>query len=192
MARVKTFINGGLVLPGDLNGIQDDYEGLFSGWKRAAIRWAPTVGGAAAATYALNDGGENAATPVPESGFTHPGAYRSLIFVNPSWFPAGSRTVKARLVCALSVGSTAPGANFTFALQAPATYASGSPTYIATLSAAVSGSSVLFTAPGANTQPMQASAEFNMTANRYAITVAVSGAAATPVIAFAELQYRQV
>ncbi len=33
MARVKTFINAGRLLPADLNSIQDDYETGFAVWR---------------------------------------------------------------------------------------------------------------------------------------------------------------
>jgi hypothetical protein len=38
MARVKTFTNGGSLLPSDLNAIEDDYEFAFSTYKDIADR----------------------------------------------------------------------------------------------------------------------------------------------------------
>ena len=66
MARFKTFSNGGSVLPGDLNSIEDDHDIAFSSYKALGVgveRVSVIGSSAAAATYPLGvqDGAVTAA-----------------------------------------------------------------------------------------------------------------------------------
>lgn len=113
MGRVKTFINGGSLLPTDLNDIQDDYETAFSTWKQLAwFSGTPESQGTNSAwggpyqTAADLWGG---ATVRALAGF----------YLDPAYFAAGARGAKLRLVfTGWQSSATAPALAYTLALAA--------------------------------------------------------------------------
>jgi hypothetical protein len=194
MARVKTFVNGGSLLPGDLNSIQDDYETAFSTYKSGTIeRFASSAAAPVAGTYVLHGGtgaGQLAVVPVTLAN------YRPF-YIDPADFTAGSRTNKLRLRAQLFTNAVAPATNWTVGLYPVATYggASGAEPTIATLGAVVAGSTIAFNAPGVTSQSQGNSGDFTApAAGYYVFAVVNSGAAAAGAVVGVRsvLQVRQV
>lgn len=177
MARVKTFTNGGSLLPSDLNSVQDDYELAFSSYRTINDSRFVFAGGKPAGTYFANNGSDD---------FSSPFAF------DPADHAAAPRTVKLRLRCSLLSSGTALAADITFALF-PVTSLSASPAL--TIGSAVSGSSVVFSAPSANSSLRSVGSDFTApAAGTYvigAVQSATSGGAAYSV-GRAFLQLHQV
>lgn len=157
MSRVKTFTNGGSLLPGDLNSIEDDYEFAFSTYRSASPgAWALGLFvGTAAGTYII--GPET--TPVAGAGRT------DLVnpqYLDPADYTAGGRTTKYRLRAWVQTNAVAPGCSFTVGLYPVATWGgvSGGTPNVATLGAVTAGSTVLFTTPALSSQIVSTSGDF--------------------------------
>lgn len=200
MARVKTFVNGGTVLPSDLNAAEDDYEvafGTYKSLREVSIRLdAPTSG-----TYVFVPGYTGAgATPASAQGalavhWLDPARYWSIATtstVNP-------RTVYYNLGISVVTNNTAVGTvTFTSGLYAvTGTTGAGAAQAGVTLNASpVTGSTVVVTNPAASSPINGAwSGDFAApAAGQYAIAVVVSSnAAANSSIALvAALTMRQV
>jgi hypothetical protein len=92
MARVKTFTNGGSLLPGDLNSIEDDYEFAFSTYKDIAdFGWihldAPATG-----VYLWGKNGNPIGSTLPQ-----PAYQLALFYFDPAYYLANARTTKLRV-----------------------------------------------------------------------------------------------
>lgn len=131
MARVKTFVNGGTVLPGDLNSIEDDYECAFGTYKH--IAWGNTqIGGS-------NPAGVFLATPSILTG--------TLLILDPAlfWSDAATsgtnpRTVYYKLGMVILTSNTPAGAvTFTAGLYSVTGTSGSTPTVAAS---PVTGSTV--------------------------------------------------
>lgn len=196
MARIKTFTNGGSLLPGDLNSIQDDYEAAFSSYK--IYRRVDGVSGGASSTFAAgtymfvgSSGGvvlsAGAASALASSAF----------YLDPADVAAAPRTAKLRLGAGVIVNGTAPATTMTFGLYPVATFGGASPNMptVATLGTVVAGSTVGFASPAASSSGQVNSGDFTYpSAGYYVIGIVNSGTStANSVMAFsATLQYRQV
>lgn len=194
MSRVKTFTNGGSLLAADLNSIQDDYESAFASYKSGTIERAGSGTPALAlGTYVIPSGNgvqQLAVLPVSVAG------YRPF-YLDPADFSAAPRLNKLRLRAQLFTNAVAPGTVWTVGLQPVLTFggASGAEPTVASITSTVTGSSVVFTLPGANTATQQNSGDFTApAAGFYVLTVVNSaGSAANSVVAVrAALQVRQV
>lgn len=177
MARVKTFVNGGPLLPGDLNAIQDDYETAFSALKhliaKAIILQAPAASGAN--PYLLVDG--NSSSGVTPSGGT---AGLAVFYLDPTAYAAGSRTTYYRIAASCVTNATAPAASFTVGMY-PVTASGGanSSTVSLTLGTVVTGSTASFSTPPASSSSNQASTNFTApAAGYYALGTTTSGSSA--------------
>lgn len=192
MARVKTFTNGGSLLPGDLNSIEDDYEYAFSTYKTIAVRggWAAS---AASGTLVLNqDSSVAAAAAVPVD------ATKALpIYIDPADYTANARTNKFRVRFQIVANAVAPTVNFTAGLYPVSTWggASGNQPTVATIGTVVSGSTAAQNTPSASTAYQVNSGDFTApAAGWHVLAVALSGSAAANSLEYlvAILQHRQV
>jgi hypothetical protein len=191
VARVKTFTNGGSLLPGDLNSMEDDYEFAFSTYKDLLERGGASAAAPAAATLVLPDSGGTtlAAVPVNLDDFA--------FYFDPADRTANTRVNKLRVRAQVFTNAVAPATNWTVGLYPIATYggASGAAATAATLGTVVAGSTVAVNAPGATSQNQGNSGDFTSpAAGYYVFAVVNSGAAAAGslVTVRAVLQARQV
>lgn len=194
MARVKTFSNGGTLVPTDLNSIEDDYEYAFSTYKSVPTLESPQPGAIAAST--------TAATYIwGYQGIYAQGSAASIylggFYLDPAEVTAGTRANKLRLRAQCATNSVAPTVNFTFGLYPISAFGGGSNQvpYINTLGTVVSGSTIAFNTPSASTQTDSNSGDFTWpAAGWYSFGVVVSGTvAANSIPSFlVKLQYRQV
>lgn len=195
MARVKTFTNGGSLLPGDLNSIEDDFEFAFSTYKPVGYtaRGGLMGNGQAANTFVLGPADTSAlVSPLPVNVHS-----QYAFYLDATDFTANTRANKLRVRAQL-ISAGAPGAiTVTFGLYPVSTFgttgAPGEPT-ITALGAVVGGSTVAFATPGANTQLQGNSGDFSAPSPGWFVLAAVtSGAwAAQFSVARAEVQLRQV
>lgn len=189
MARVKTFTNGGSLLPSDLNSIQDDYEFAFSTYKAIIEKGSSGPGSTAAGgVYAL--GGTGALVPLAN---TTPAFY-----LDPADFLANTRVSKLRMKGTLVTNAVAPTINYTFGLYPVATWGGGSNVtpFVATLGAVIAGSSpAAINTPGANSTTIVTGADFSFPAvGWYVLGLLTSNAQPANCIvqATGQLQLRQV
>lgn len=164
-----------------------DTEYAFSAWKPMGIRSLNVqLGSGIAATTFLWFGVARTLNAINSGD--------AAFYIDPADFGAGSRTTQLRMRTAFMTNSTAPGVNFTFALQPVASWGTVSNTSaVVTLSAAVL--STVKTTPGASTQfHDETSAITFPAAGWYVFSVVNSGTTATNSSSFIgfELQYRQV
>lgn len=189
MGRVKTFTNGGSLLPGDLNSIQDDYEGQFASYHRIGHVVGAITGAFAAATIAFDMAGNNLSTTA------FPVLNAELWDLDPLDVSSGARTKYARLRTRLLLGSTAPAANFTVSLRQVTAPVGNAGSMSATVGAAIAGTSQTSTAPAANGLPILDTGDFAHPAiGVYIPVVAISAltAANTAIKFIFELFTRQV
>lgn len=186
MGRVKTFTNGGSLLPGDLNSIEDDYEFAFSTYKSLYTVQANLNGGATAGTYLLH----------PRSGISASNDAAGSLYLDPADYLANTRTTKLRVVVSAQVNSTGPAQTLTVGLYPITSPTGGSSGVVGvTLGTVTSGSTVAFASPSANSQNHGNSGDFTFpAAGYYGIAVVVGGTtgANSGVALEADLQLRQV
>lgn len=177
MAPIKTFVNGGSLLPSDLDNMELDYEGAFAYLKvlkDASTRLdAPTSGG----PYLL--GGGSTGAGVAAAGAT---AGLSVFYLDPADFKeseVNERLVKYKLLSTLLTNATAPTITFTVGLY-PVTAAAGSEQVVSiTLGSVVAGSTCVFTTPAHESLTVVRSTVFTApSAGFFALACAVSGSAA--------------
>lgn len=198
MARVKTFTNGGSLLPGDLNAIEDDFEFAFSTYKTITQRGGRIASAAAAGTYLLRYHGVGANAALGDAGVVPAADLAPMFYLDPADWLANTRVSKLRVRGAVITNAVAPAANFTFGLYPVATWGGGASTYpfINTIGAVVAGSPpAAIAAPALSTQTVVTGADFTFPgAGWYVLAVVTSaGTAATSVEAcYADLQLRQV
>ena len=192
MARVKTFVNGGSLLPGDLNSMEDDYEFAFSTYKElrtgSGTASAPAAGTYVIPTDASSGGPGIAAVPVVAT---------YAFYFDPADRTANTRTTQYRLRAQVITNAVAPATNWTIGLYPVATWggASGSAPTVLTLGTVVTGSTVAVNAPAATTASQGNSGDFTApAAGWYVFGVVNSGAAAagSSLVVTAALQARQV
>jgi hypothetical protein len=178
MARYKTFTNGGSLLPGDLNSIEDDYEQAFSAYKHILGGVGLIAGSTAASTLTL----PNSTTGVTDNGV-------AVVYLNPADYAAAPRTTYFNISASCAVNATAPAATFTIGLY-PVTAVAGATGVIgATLGTVVAGSTIAFPTPALSTLSNGTSGDFAApAAGYYALGVVVS--ATTAAASFVSLQTR--
>lgn len=198
MARFKTFANGApgnQLLPSDLNAIQDEYELAFANYKELGVRRSTLMGGSnAAATFVL--GADATASTLGQVPVMADAAF----YLNPADYAAAGtgptpRAVKLRIWAAVFAGSTATGSTWTVGLYPVATWGVGAAPQVATLGAVVTGSTIAFATPAANSQAQNVTADFAApAAGFYVLGVANSAisAAAAQLAVKARLQWRNV
>lgn len=194
MARYKTFVNAGSVLPADLNAIQDDYEHAFSVYRtliRARGACDPSAGGGGARLVALNG-----TDPVVAIGTTA-AARKYAFYLDPADFGAGSRAVKLRIRGQVTTNAVDPAVTYTWGLYPVSTWtgASGADPAVNGIGTVVTGSAPAGVTPGAAAQTSQLGADFTCpAAGWYVICVLVNPQMAPNSVAavIAELQLRQV
>lgn len=185
MARFKTFVNGGNVLPSDLDAMEDDYECAFGTYKVIASAGVTLVAAGGTNAYGNFAGTEIAAHLNPARFWSA----ASTSGVNP-------RSVFYNLSVAAYTGSTPIGTvTFTSGLYAVAGVSGGTPT--PTLNASpVTGSTVSMANPGASALiPVVYSGDFAApTSGLYAVAVVCSAAmaASSQIALVATLSVRQV
>lgn len=181
MGRIKTFVNGGSLLPGDLNAIQDDYENAFASWRTIQAESMLAAEDLPANTYILpatadgvnwvqmlSGASENpAATPPP--------SLPPLIYLDDADYPAGSRAIKLRVRATVSPNATPPGITFTLGLY-PVAYAGVADRLAVTLGTVVTGSTAVLASPGASATTKADSSEFTIPADGPYLLGAVTSA----------------
>jgi hypothetical protein len=190
MGRIKTFTNGGSILPADLNSIQDDYEKAFSAYQLVHEDSGALVGAVSPGGVFFVNGGSLIAS---NGAGTAPG--HAMFYFNPADFFSAPRACKLRMQMAVAVNNTAPGCSFTggiYEFTAPAGGA-GAMTFTAV---SVAASALAIAAPAANSRNVHVTADFDApVAGWYGLAVALNGggSAANSVTLFsAQLQVRQV
>lgn len=177
MARVKTFINGGSLLPADLDTIQDDYEAAFKAFKHL-LSVDARLDAPAAGTYVLTQGLMFGAGE-PASGAK---AALAAFYLDPADYLASAvntRTTKYNVKALCLVNAVAPTVTYTVGLY-PITKSEGAENSNSlTLGAVTAGSAVAFATPAKESLNQSASGSFTAPAAGYfALAVVVSGAAA--------------
>lgn len=170
MARIKTFANGGSLLPTDLNAIQDDYENAFASY-RNLLGPGGKLDAVAAGTYVATESGL-----VTAAGAT---AGNGIIYLDDADFPAGARAVKVRVRLVYAVNATGPGVTFTAGLY-PVTAAAGAAATVSlTLGTVVAGSTAAIASPAAGARNKVDSTVITIPADGvHVLAVVVSGAMA--------------
>lgn len=172
MGRVKTFTNGGSLLPGDLNSIQDDYELAFSGYKHLATGAGSGNFSGTAAFLLWFNGPSLVATA--SSG-------AAALYLDPADFAAGSRAVKYRVKATVITNAVAPANTTTVGLYPVATWggASGAAPFVNTVGAVVAGSTAAVATPALSTRTEADSGDFAApAAGYYVLGFASSGSLA--------------
>lgn len=168
MSRVKTFTNGGSILPGDLNAIQDDYEPAFSSYKVVRRDLSASL------------------TGLPPAG----SLFGTPVYLDASDYAGGSRATKLRVRAVLFCDGVAPGVAIDIA-WATVTITDMVPSF-GTL---VPGAVASFGTQAAHFKGPQVSTDFAAPAAGYYmffVNLAAGQAAFSHITAFAELQLRQV
>jgi hypothetical protein len=151
------------------------------------FRAARDVLGSIAAATGAGTFGMSETNPAQVTATTHlPG----IFYFDPTDYVASGRTTKLRIRTTLTViNVTNTGVNFTVALQPVTAIAAGT----LTVGAAVTGSSLVFTAPLGNTLNVASTADFDTpVAGYYVMTIANSGAPGSGVQARSLLGVHQV
>jgi hypothetical protein len=191
MARVKTFVNGGSLLPGDLNSIEDDYEASFATYKAFGSHSNYRLDAPGSGTFVIVSGGSGTGV-VAGSGAT---AGLGAFYLDPAWATSGTRSNFWRLQATCLVNNTAPTVNFTVGLYPVTSPAGGAATMTMTLGTVVTGSTCVFNTPGANSLTAMNSGDFAAPASgffAFGVVVSSSSAANSAILVRAGLQYRQV
>jgi hypothetical protein len=189
MARIKTFVNGGSLLPGDLDLIQDDYEGAYSCYRTLWFMSGGLAGGPGTnGTYVVNDRGS-------AIGDTQNAVPYGAIYLDPADLAVPNRSAKLRLRTALFTNATAIATNITPGLYPIASVAGSSGNNTGTLGTVVTGSAgATFTTPAASSRLQVVTSDFTPpTAGWYALgfLVLAAMAAGSSVALTLTLQYRQ-
>lgn len=176
MGRVKTFTNGGSLLPSDLNTMQDDYEGAY-GFKKQLHSGSTRLDAATAGTYLLGSGTGGAGIAASNAA-----AGLAVFYLNPVDYEESSvnkRTVKLIVQGTCLINAVAPTVNYTIGLY-PVSAAGGAENVVSiTLGTVVSGSTCAFNAEAKETLTQVSSTAFVCpSAGMYALAVVVSGAVA--------------
>lgn len=125
MGRVKTFTNGGSLLPGDLNSMEDDYEFAFSTYKTIQTGSGITgTLGAGATVYALAGNGMGPVLLANGGGNGTNTDGSMPFYFDPADHTANTRTTQGRLRATVAADN-APGMTFTFGLYNAGTMAGG-------------------------------------------------------------------
>jgi hypothetical protein len=176
MGKLKTFVNGGNILPGDLNNMEEDYEGAY-GYKKHLLSQSTRLDAPGAGTFLLGAG----TTGV---GVEHTSATAGLaaFYLNPADYEESTvnkRTVKLNVQAAAITNAVAPGITFTVGLY-PVSASAGAETVVSlTLGSVISGSTVAFTTPAKETLSEAGSGLFVCpSAGFFALAAVVSGGAA--------------
>lgn len=193
MARLKTFADGGSLLSGDMNNIEDDYEYAFSTYKVVMRRnGAFPAASSTSQILATNAVLATAGTMTAALGDT-------VHYMDPAWFNVttpNTRTTKFNVRAFCMIGGTAPATTLTVGYYPVTFNAAGAAAFnTVTLGTVTSGSTVAFASPGTNTQNQGSSGDFTApAAGWYALGVASSGSTAASSIStiFAFLEMRQV
>lgn len=179
--------DGGTTLAKLATAAKADWEYAYSDYKRIGPLAASRLDAPGAGTFVLlANAGVLAANA--SAGY-------SVFYLDPANYAAGSRTVKYNLDATALVNATAPTVNFTLGLYPVTAVAGAAATLSITLGTVTSGSTCLFTAPGATSTNHVNSTDFTAPAAGYfAIGCVVSGAAAanSSTLVGATLQMRQV
>jgi hypothetical protein len=192
MARLKTFVAGGDLLPGDVNAIEDDYEGAF-GYKKHLLSQSARLDAPSTGTFLLGAGSTGA-------GVEHTGATAGLsaLYLNPADYEESAvnkRTVKLNVQATVVTNAVAPGVTFTVGLYPVSAAAGGEAAVSLTLGSVVSGSTAAFTTPAKETLTEAGSGLFVCpSAGFFALAVVTSGSATTKssVAIRASLQLSQI
>lgn len=192
MAKLKTFVNGGSLLPGDLNAMEEDFEGAFA-FKKHLLSTSTRLDAPAAGTFLLGAG--TSGTGVLAAGAT---AGLAVFYLNPVDYtesPVNVRTVKLIVQASVLTNAVAPAITFTVGLY-PVSAAAGAENVVSvTLGGVIAGSTAAFATPGKETLTEAASTAFVCpTAGFYALAVVTSGSAAAKASAAirANLQMTQI
>lgn len=198
MGRIKTFTDGGTLLPGDLNSIQDDYETSFSAWKETGLSAFYSFGSSAVlGTYQMFPnstlfGGIGSGLAVASTD-----GYTCVFHFDSNDYFSSPRTVKMRVRATLLTNGTASGVNFTAKLGFGVnTVGSGAAqSRISPSGGYVSSLNSLFTTPAANSRLQSVTSEINAISADYCIFACdVSGTMAANSVATikARIQVRQI
>jgi hypothetical protein len=190
MSAIKVFVNGGTLLPGDLNAIATDYGGAYE-YKKHLLAQSTLLQEPGAATYLLGAGSPNVIHTAELAGL-------AAFYLNPADYKESAvneRTVKLNLQATCVTNAVAPAVTFTVGLYPVSGSAGAEKKVELTLGSVVSGSTAAFTTPAKEVQVEQASGLFTCpSAGLYAVAVVVSGSAAakSAVAVRANLQMSQV
>ena len=192
MAKLKTFTNGGTLLPGDLNNMEEDYEGAFA-FKKHIVSASSRLDAPAAGTFLLGAGTSGA-------GVEHLSATAGLaaFYITPADYeetPVNKRTVKLTVQATVATNAVAPAITFTIGLYPVSAAAGAENAVTVTLGSVIAGSTAAVTTPAKETLTEAASTAFTCpTAGFYALAVLTSGSAAAKASAAirASLQMTQV
>lgn len=176
MAKLKTFVNGGSLLPGDLNNMEEDYEGAF-GFKKHLQAANSRLDAPTAGTYLLGAGTSGVGV-VAATGAT---AGLAAFYLNPADYEESSvnkRTVKLNVQATAITNAVAPAITFTVGLY-PVSAAAGAEADVSlTLGTVTSGSTAAFATPAKETLTQAGSGLFTCpSAGFYVLGVVVSGSA---------------
>ena len=192
MAKLKTFVNGGSLLPADLNNMEEDYEGAY-GYKKHLLAATTRLDAPSAGTFLLGAGSSG-------TGILASNALAGLaaFYLNPADYKesaVNARTVKLIVQATCTTNAVAPAVTFTVGLY-PVSAAAGAENVVSvTLGTVTSGSTAAFATPAKETLTEVASSEFVCpTAGFYALAVVCSGSATAKASAAirANLQMLQV
>jgi hypothetical protein len=192
VAKLKTFVNGGDVLPSDLNNMQEDFEGAYA-FKKHLLAQSTRLDAPGAGTFLLGAGSTGA-------GVEHTSATAGLaaFYLNPADYEESAvnkRTVKLNIQGTLITNATAPGITFTIGLYPVSAPAGAEAVVSVTLGSVVAGSTVAFATPAKETASEANSGLFACpSAGFYAIGVVASGSATAKASAAirANLQMAQI
>lgn len=175
-------------------------EPAFSTWKTKAWGGAvlnPSIANGAGTWLLWGPAPLNSGTQNSPGAVGSVGSGGASFIYDPADLLAGSRTTKMRLRVRCTTNSVAPSVTYTAGLYPVTAFGggSGTPPTVATLGTVVTGSTVVFASPGAATNTVSLSSEFNAPASgNYVFAVATSALANanSTVLFVVELQYRQI
>lgn len=195
---VKSFVNGGSLLPADLNSIEADYEYAFSVYRDMFWRGAALVPSTTSGTYMFYPGaGLLAVSATGTAGSSAARAGTESFYFDPADYTANTRTNKLRIRGVCLTNAVAPAMTMTLGLYPVATWGGSSGNFVtpATLGTVTSGSTVAFASPAVSTQTVSLSGDFTMpSAGHYVVAVSIPGTVPTScyVNLQVQLQMRQV
>ncbi len=192
MAKLKTFTNGGSLLPADLNNMEEDYEGAY-GYKKHLLSQSTRLDAPGAGTFLLGAG--TTGVGVASSGAT---AGLAAFYLNPADYEESAvnkRTVKLNMQATAIANAVAPGITFTVGLYPVSASAGAEAVVSLTLGSVISGSTAAFTTPAKETLSEVASGLFVCpSAGFFAMAVVASGSATakSSTVIRASLQLSQI
>ncbi len=144
---------------------------LMGAYRTVAEATSHIPGGLGAGTYFELDAGF---LGLSGSGYSASPIYAA---VTPADFAVAGLTTQFRIRVVTTVNATAPGVNFTYGLYPISSIAGGSTLLSTTVGAAVAGSTVTRSTPGAGSASLDASSDFTIAApGAYVLGVSPSGA----------------